>query len=715
MLPEDEIEQDDLDNEDVEDSGTSGESDIFQTEWKKPPTVAELKKDYTDAQATHDAHVAKVTVWLDNLNITGKAKRPKKKGRSSLTPKVIRKQAEWRYAALSEPFLSTDDIFNTAPETAEDKKAAVQNGLILNNQFNTKIDKVGFIDEFIRTVVDEGTVVVRVGWQFEEEKFEVELPAYEYHISADPNAGQMLQQAEQNPSLASEEMIQALALSQQHGKPILPVQVGTKVGTDTKTISNHPTIEVCDYRNVIIDPMAKGEVEKANFIIYQFETSLAELSKDPRYKNLDKINKETNSILNESDSDVESGSFNYTDNARKKFIAYEYWGNIAVDGEDETTLTPIVATWVGDVMIRLEQNPFPDQQHPFVSVQYLPVRKSNYGEPDGELILENQQIIGATTRGIIDTMGRSANAQQGIRKDALDVTNRRLFDKGMDYEYNGQSDPRLLFHTHQYPEIPQSAQWMIATQNADAESLTGVKAFSGGSGISGTALGDSVGGIKSALDATAKRELGILRRISAGMKKIARKFISMNSEFLSDIEVIRVTNELFVEVRKDDLAGKMDIKLTISTPEADNAKAEELAFLLQTTGQTMGPDFTRIILADIARLRKMPDMAQRIEDFVPQPDPLEVKKQQLEVALLEAQIRTEQSKAVENQANAILDQAKAADLGSTKDLKDLQFVETESGVTQERELEKGLVQAKGNIALERVKQQSQKNNPSTTK
>ncbi len=96
-----------------------------------------------------------------------------KKGRSKLVPKLVRKQAEWRYAALSEPFLSTDDLFNTAPATFEDKASAEQNGLVLNYQINCRIDKVKFIDEYVRTAVDEGTVVVRVGWEVEEDNRKV--------------------------------------------------------------------------------------------------------------------------------------------------------------------------------------------------------------------------------------------------------------------------------------------------------------------------------------------------------------------------------------------------------------------------------------------------------------------------------------------------------------------------------------------------------------
>ena len=151
----------------VDNSGV--ELDITQqklTDWKNEPKVSDLKQDLLDAKSDQDEHTTKVETWLDNLNITGAAAITAVKGKSAVQPKVIRKQAEWRYTALSEPFLSTADVFNIDPVSHEDKKAAIQNALVLNNQFNTKLKKVAFIDEYIRTGVDEGSVIVRTGWDF---------------------------------------------------------------------------------------------------------------------------------------------------------------------------------------------------------------------------------------------------------------------------------------------------------------------------------------------------------------------------------------------------------------------------------------------------------------------------------------------------------------------------------------------------------------------
>lgn len=666
------------------------------TDWKQEPTVADLKLDLEDSRSHHADQVGKIEEWLDNLHGTGKAKVNAGKNNSSIVPKLIRKQAEWRYPALSEPFLSTSKLFNVKPVTWEDKKAALQNGLVLNSQFNTQLDKVNFIDEYVRTAVDEGTVILRTGWDYQEEQYTVEVPDVEYFFNDEfgPTHQHLAQLKASNPdaySTISPEMQQAHEMTLEYGRPVEAVIKGVKPEQRTRVLVNKPTVEVCDFRNVVIDPTCKGDIDKAGFVIYSFESSLSELKRDGKYHNLEHINLETNSILGTPDHTSDSGTknFNFADKARKKFVVHEYWGFRDIDGSG--VVQPIVAAWVGDVLIRMELNPYPDQKLPFIVVPYLPVRKSTHGEPDGALLEDNQKIIGALTRGMIDLMGKSANGQTGMRKDMLDVANKRKFEKGLDYEFNANVDPSMGVYMHKYPEIPQSAQFMLQMQNMEAESLTGVRAFN--QGINSGSLGEVAAGIRGALDAASKREMAILRRLSIGIIKLGRKIIAMNQAWLSEEEVVRITEEEFVPVRRDDLAGNIDLELSISTAEEDNNKAQELAFMLQTMGNNMSPDMSRLILADIARLRKMPDLAKQIEEFQPQPDPLEEKQAQLQVALMEAELQEKQSIIQLNMAKIDTEHAKAEHLRSDADLKDLQFVEQESGVQQERDLQKQGAQA----------------------
>ena len=655
------------------------------TDWSNPPRVSDLKQNYDDAIPAHSSQISKVNLWLDNLHVTGSAVVDKKPNKSSIVPKLIRKQAEWRYSALSEPFLSTNDLFNVDPITYEDKEASIQNALVLNNQFNTKINKIKFIDEYVRAAVDEGTVIARVGWEYEEAIEEVEVPDYAPVPMNPMGLGMPLGGSESLPMGMNQGMP-----SQVPTQPQM-IQIGSHMEERVKVIKNRPTVEVCNLENVIIDPTCNGDIDKAQFVIYTFETNLSELKKDGRYKNLDNINIETNSVLAEPDhKNNDDSSFSFRDKPRKKFIAYEYWGywDIYNDG----IVKPIVATFVGDTMIRLEESPFPDGKPPFVVAQYLPIRKSIYGEPDGALLEDNQKIIGAVTRGMIDIMGRSANGQVIMRKDAFDVVNRRKFEKGLDCDINPNIEPERAATVLKYPEIPNSAEYMLNMQNMDAESMTGVKAFH--SGISGSAFGDTATGVRTALDAASKRELGILRRLAAGIVDIGRKIIAMNSIFLSEEEVIRITNEEFITIKKDDLYGNFDLRLTISTAEADNQKAQELAFMLQTMGNSMPMDMSQMILSDIARLRNMPDLAKKIATYQPQPDPMQQKMAELQVAMLEAQVMNERAKGQENQVDVELksaktqtELAKTRNLESQSDLRDLDFLHKESGEDLNRKLQ----------------------------
>lgn len=684
------------------------------TDWANEPTVADLKKNIDDADRDQAAHIINVKRWLDNLQVRGSARPPFIKGQSTVQPKLIRKQAEWRYSSLSEPFLSSPDIFNVSPRTAWDRKRAIQNALLMNYQFNTVIDRVGFIDAYVHDIVDIGTVIVKVGWISEEAEVEEEVPVYQFIPAHDEMLLKQymawIELRSNNPDLYAEVsnpgIDQALEILVKQQQLVLPKQIGTKVETRTIETKNHPTLETCLPENIIIDPSCNGDLDRAEFVGERFKSSLAALKKDGRYKNLNRMNIEGANPLTDPDYEngKDSGNFNFDDEPRKQFVVHSYWGNWDIH-KDGTTV-PICAFWVGDTMIRLEENPFPDRKPPFVKAVYMPVRKSSWGEPDGELLEENQKIVGAVTRGMIDLLGKSANGQTAFRKGALDAVEKRKFLRGEDYSINTTDDPRQAIYMHQYPEIPQSAYGMISLQQTEAESITGVKSYH--TGITGDALGQSVRNGRSVLDAASKRELSILRRLAKGIVDIGRKIIAMNAEFLSEEEVIRVTNDKFIPVRRDDLSGSFDLELSISTIEEDNKKAEELAFMLQTTGPNGDPGEVRMIRAEIARLRRMPELAERIENYQPEPDPLQQLKLQLEIQLLKNQCAKEAALAMKhsseaelngiqgireitaaklNEAKAGTETAKSRHLSSDADLKDLDFLEQESGTKQARDKE----------------------------
>ena len=673
------------------------------TNWSNEPTIQSLKIDLNNSSTSHSTQVKKINEWLDKLEANPLPK-CKGKPRSRIVPKLVRKQAEWRYASLSEPFLSTPNIFKVNPVSYEDGYSARQNELVLNHQFNTQINKIKFIDDYVRSAVDTGTAILRVDWVEQHNIIDVPTPQYQLQ-PVDPSDVQAssrferiqrmfsdsiysqnvpihwvnaLQRANDETQAREQQVMQQMqiqlmeaqrqglppeqleAIQQQYQEqlqqlpPIMyePIQVGTIINQEEEVI-NKPQLSVIDYHKVYIDPTCEGDLDRAEFIIYVFNSCKADLLADGRYQNVELIPDDIGVDHSYSQYDYDD---TLKDPARKKLTVYEYWGNWDINGDG--TKVPIVVTWVGDTIIRMEENPYPDHKPPFVIVPYLPVTNKVYGEPDGALIGDNQDIIGAITRGMIDTLGSSANSQTAIAKDALDPLNMTKFVKGEDFMINPGVPANQAIYQFTYPELPQTPLVFIQSQQAEAEALTGVKAYS--EGITGDSLGATASGVRSVLDASSKREMGILRRLADGLKKVARKIIAMNALWLNDSEIIRITNEDFVEIHRDDLAGNFDLELVISSAEEDTAKAESLAFMLQTLGNTVDQGMTQMILSEICDLRKMPELAERVRRYTPpEPDPIQQQLQQLQIATMQAQLEKLQAEVQKITADAGYSDARA--------------------------------------------------------
>jgi len=698
------------------------------TGWKNEPTFNDLYKDYQSAQDDHGAVLARLEKWEENLNGGPPVKSPK--GKSKVRPKLIRKQAEWKYPALEEPFLNTENMFEVKPRTFEDVQSAEQNKTLLNYQWTVKVNKTELVGDIVRIDVDKGTVIVKTGWYAEEG---TRIVQKEFPVYASPE--ESLAIIEQGIETGSIPIEQAQAMIQA-GEP---VQVGTEMldVEETYLVENKPVYEVCDIRNIILDPTANGKVEDLNFIIHEYETDMSTLKKqeyektieiDPEtgeevvyesgiYKNLNKIKVSLNTDTREyyNDTTEDETNFEFSDKPRKKLRAYEYWGYWDIHGTGEKV--SIVATWVGKQMIRMEENPFPFNGLPFSFAKYMPIENEIYGEPDGELLIDNQETIGKMTRAALDITSDIAVGQEYIDEQFFAGPSQRDNHRsGKTVYFRHGMDPRTSIFKQSIDSVPKTVFDMIAMNNNEAESYSGTKSFS--QGIGSQALGSVATGIRSALDATSKRELSLLRRLSELFKDLGAKTIAMNQVFLDESEVVRVTNKEYVEIKREDLKGEFDLVVDVSTPEKDNEKAEKLNMLMQTNAASMHPELQKIIYAKIAKLWKEPDLAEEVLTFEPQPNPMEeqIKQMQMENAQLENQklkmeiaklakdIEAEDSKieergsrtaqnldseSKENIATARLKNAQAKKLEEEADILAQDFIRTQDGTKRkEHEMDK---------------------------
>ena len=185
--------------------------------------------------------------------------------------------------------------------------------------------------------------------------------------------------------------------------------------------------------------------------------------------------------------------------------------------------------------------------------------------------------------------------------------------------------------------------------------------------------------------------------------------MSMNEVFLDDTEIIRTTNDEFVQIDRNDLLGNYDLRLTVATAESDNAKASELAFLLQTLGNTQDATLTNMVLGEIADLRKMPTLAEKLRTFKPTPDPLEQEAKKLEIELLKVKIGYEKARIANLGTDSMLDQAKANTeaakaeyLSNDAHNKAQDFVSKQDGTSHRQQMERIRAQSEAQARLKEV-------------
>lgn len=681
--------------------GTSEMEAFSGLGWKVLPTLEDLKADLDYARQETDDQKSNVNGWIDLRNATGteSGRKTKLPGRSAVQPKLVRKHNEWRYPTLSEPFLNSPDMYKIRPRTYRDAASARQNQLILNYQWGVKLRKVDWIDRYVRKTVDEGTCIVRVGWERKTEQVKTIQTKWEYYPIEDPKQLEVLAQATQmymqDPVLfksdgaVPENLLASVEYSAENQIPVYAVEVGEEEVMEEKITFNQPSLKIINVGNFFVDPSCEGDWEQAMFFIHTYEAHESDLKKRRIYKNLDKVNWAANAVsaqMANRDHETRTPQADTRLNTRKKkVLVYEYWGyaNIYDTGE----MCPVVVTWIGDTIIQMEENPFPDRKPPFIMVPYMPILNSVYGEADASLLQDNQRISGALTRGLIDLMGRSANAQTGYAKGFLDPVNRKRFVEGLDFEFNPNGDPEANLRQMKYPEIPQSALIMNQMQQQEAEAMSGQKAFS--AGITGDAFGKVARNTGAALDATGQRDMSLLRRLAEGMRLIGAKIMMLNQVYLEEEEVVPITDEKFVTVRRTELVGSFDLICDIASAAMDDLRSQDLGMILQTTGPDMDPGERRLIWAEIAELKRMPELAQSFRTYQPQPDPMQVKMQEMQIQLLQAQID-------KTNAEAEAARAKANQMDVMTEL-------DSTGVTHARDIEKQGAQAAGNSNLEITK------------
>ncbi len=587
------------------------------------------KIDYESAKEAKSGIDKKMQTWLDEYN--GEPYGNESDGHSQIVVKDIKKAVEWFLPNAVEPFVSKGRIVKLAGITPDDVQRASIAERLLNYQFVRNFNRYDFIYDMFKVGATEGTTIVKCGWNLEEdvtvEKLDFITPE------------------------------QAMVL-EQDGVEVELNEDGSAKLTKRKIIKNEPTAVVVKNGHFYIDPTADS-IDNAEYVIQTSDVTLSSIREAGIYKNLEVL--ET-SATDRNDSDLEDSrsqrgddrgynvdDYQSGDESLKKVTMYEYWGNL--DYNDSGIAVPVVLTWVGNTVIRFEENPYPDKKKPYVATPFTKTPFMFWGDALSEFLSDGQFIRSGIMRAMLDNVAQSNNGFKFFRKGVLDPLNKKRLQNGIggNIEINGDKNDMW---DGAFNQMPQSIFAMFEMIQRDNESLSGISNVA--QGLDSKAL-TSATASSIASSMGQKRMMEIVRRYSELIKELMRKWISYNKVYLTDKEVMRIAGE-FIPFTRDDIDGSYDIDITVGVDGIEEAKANQMTMLMQQISGLAGnvdPTIIHDLLAKLSDIWGFPDIAAKLEAYEPpQPDPMQQQVAQLEIEKLQAEIAKLKSETHENMADA---------------------------------------------------------------
>lgn len=646
---------------------------------KKKVILEDVKKDWQSSKAPKTKVDNAIVSWTKAYN--GDKYGNEVKGRSSIVIKDVKKAIKKMAPSLIQPFIASDTIIKAKPKTMKSVATSSMAADVLNYQYNNEFDKLNFIRTIASVFPKEGTIWIRTGWDYDED---VEEKSFE--------------------GLGLEEL-QVIQQSASEVKDVKQNPDGTFSLTAVKreVLKNRPTAIVCKNEAIYSDPTAE-RIEEIKFVIHEYERTLSDLIKNPNMYEVSSqmadIEKHLDATVRTADTSlgakryqdgINNGqdiTFKFANKYNKKLAILEYWGEYDIDGSGKAE--QIVVSWIKgtDIILRCEENPYPDKKIPFVSAAYDIEAFSIWGNALADAIDDNQKIHTAIMRGFIDNLSLSNNGQKFFRKGALDYINmQKLLNGEKVIEVNDIDG----FRDGSYNQIPASSFQIYGMQDSEIEALTGVSRNL--DGIDDATIGRTSSGVNTVMTA-AQRHMVILVAVIADLyKQVFERWHSYNQVFLDENQAIEISGDLY-ELSKKEISGSHTIEVQVNVDAMNQQKVQQINMLLQQSQALQGqipPNVIPALVAEIFSSFGKEEQAEMIRNYQPQPDPmqqqmmqLEMMKLQVEIEYYKAQTAQEYAKANNTEAQARHHMAKidSTDMDTLKKAEELKQLPSKLGLEQ---------------------------------
>ena len=244
------------------------------------------------------------------------------------------------------------------------------------------------------------------------------------------------------------------------------------------------------------------------------------------------------------------------DPSRQEVILYEIYGKYDTDGDGILESKKIYM--VGSTILRMDDNPYGCP--PFICLRDIEDTHKFSGIPIAELVEDLQRFRTFLIRQMADNMAQQNNAT--LVFDPTKVNQADIFNNLPGRNIRVKAGVRPADAVVPLPMVPFSAVTFNVLEYATllTEQRTGVtKSFK--------AVGDSnnqtATGQLTAINQASMRVRLIAKVLASSLADLFRAMVSMNKQFLTQNVWIRLFENKFVEIRPDDLEGRMDMSLNI--------------------------------------------------------------------------------------------------------------------------------------------------------
>jgi hypothetical protein len=485
--------------------------------------------------------------------------------RSHFVSSDVMDTIEWIMPSLMRIFMGSNDVVLVKPIEAKDAENAEIHQQLLNYQFTCRMDGFTKLYTWFKDSLIYGTGVVKISWENFYDKV-----SFRYEELSEEEFMELVNHPNISIEGYDEYTYTEVELDPETGEEVVKSYNAYKnvKGYVKKLVYSGPWIENIPISSFYIEAGARS-IQEANFVAHRVRRSMDYLRRMQRegiYHNVDKIIPKAEGdddyehtkyadIETESEK-IDVDSFVQETSGRERVWVWECWVKLDIDGDG--LLENLLITMVDDVILRIEENPFDHGEPPFeILVPIIDTHKF-YGISLTSLILEFQKLKTALFRNIFDNIAFAVNGWYLVSRHAnVDLNALQNVGPG-DIVL---TDDIANFRRIEPSGVPNYLVTLAEFIEEMKQQRTGLPRIA--QGLSPNSLSSSATAITAQMNAGQQR-IELIARIMAetGCKRLFRKMISLNQQFIDQEFVIRVFDKE-LRITPDKLDGTFDLIVNV--------------------------------------------------------------------------------------------------------------------------------------------------------